>query len=208
MPSPIVVEDGTGVEGANSYVTPDDVRNYCVQRGFTLTAADDDFAGDVLLLPFVVAATDYLDALSFIGKQKYLDGLQWPRVTACVGYGFGSSYSGIAPINPNLDGLTIPTKLKKAAMQLVVEQLRGIALNGSSGGAESISNGFVSPVEGATGTIDAADGRFIKRERLEGVTDIEYSETIGTGTSPYLPLVNNMLIGLVTNMGQINVSRG
>lgn len=207
MPSTIVVEDGTGVECANSYVLGDDVRAYCLARGFTLTPAGDDFAGDTVLLPFVVAATDYLDSLCFIGRKKYDDGLAWPRVTAFVGWGFGSSYEGIAPTFPLLNGTTIPTQLKKAQMQLVVEQLRGIVLNPSAGGAEAIASGFASPVVGATGVIDAADGRFIKRERLEGVTDIEYSENVGTGISAYMPLVNNMLIGLVVNSGQVAVSR-
>ena len=67
----IVVEDGTVVAGANSYVTEAELTTYAADRGVTLTAATD-----VLL----IKAMDYIESLSFIGT-KYSKGqaLQWPR---------------------------------------------------------------------------------------------------------------------------------
>ena len=67
----IVVEDGTVVAGANSYVSESDLTAYASDRGLTLTAATD-----VLL----IKAMDYIESLSFIGT-KFSEGqsLQWPR---------------------------------------------------------------------------------------------------------------------------------
>ena len=67
----IVVEDGTVVAGANSYVTEAELTTYAADRGVTLTAATD-----VLL----IKAMDYIESLAFIGdKHKESQPLQWPR---------------------------------------------------------------------------------------------------------------------------------
>ena len=67
----IVVEDGTVVAGANSYVTEAELTTYAADRGITLTAATD-----VLL----IKAMDYIESLAFIGdKHKESQPLQWPR---------------------------------------------------------------------------------------------------------------------------------
>ena len=67
----IIVEDGTVVAGANSYVTEAELATYATDRGVTLTAATD-----VLL----IKAMDYIESLSFTGT-KFSEGqpLQWPR---------------------------------------------------------------------------------------------------------------------------------
>ena len=67
----IIVEDGSVVAGANSYVTEAELTTYAADRGITLTAATD-----VLL----IKAMDYIESLSFIGT-KFSEGqsLQWPR---------------------------------------------------------------------------------------------------------------------------------
>ena len=67
----IVVEDGTVVAGANSYVTEAELTTYAADRGVTLAAATD-----VLL----IKAMDYIESLAFIGdKHKESQPLQWPR---------------------------------------------------------------------------------------------------------------------------------
>ena len=67
----IVVEDGTVVAGANSYVTEAELTTYAADRGITLTAAT------VVLL---IKAMDYIESLAFIGdKHKESQPLQWPR---------------------------------------------------------------------------------------------------------------------------------
>tara|TARA_R110002126_G_scaffold41547_1_gene120675 strand:+ start:11930 stop:12406 length:477 start_codon:yes stop_codon:yes gene_type:complete len=67
----IIVEDGTGILNANSYVSAANLTAYATARGITLTAS-----ADVLILQ----AMDYLEAQNFIGiKTKHDQALQWPR---------------------------------------------------------------------------------------------------------------------------------
>lgn len=67
----IIVENGTVVAGANSYVSESGLTEYATDRGVTLTAATD-----VLL----IKAMDYIESLYFIG-DKHIEAqpLQWPR---------------------------------------------------------------------------------------------------------------------------------
>lgn len=64
----IIVEDGSGVAGANSYNTEAELTTYAADRGVTLTAA-----ANVLL----VSAMDDLESRAYKGEQ--LHNLQWPR---------------------------------------------------------------------------------------------------------------------------------
>jgi len=57
MASLLIIEDGSGVEGANSYQSAADARSYADARGFSLPA--DDAALERLL----VRACDYLETL-------------------------------------------------------------------------------------------------------------------------------------------------
>ena len=67
----IIIEDGTVVPGANSYVTEAELTTYAADRGVTLAAATD-----VLL----IKAMDYIESLAFIGdKSSEGQALQWPR---------------------------------------------------------------------------------------------------------------------------------
>ena len=67
----IIVENGTVVAGANSYVSEADLTAYASDRGVTLTAATD---------VLIIKAMDYIESLSFIGdKHTEAQPLQWPR---------------------------------------------------------------------------------------------------------------------------------
>ena len=68
-------EDGT-VEGANAYVTVEQVRAYWTDRGLDLATYTDP-----QLEAAIVKATSYLDSrYTFKGYQMYrLQGTQWPR---------------------------------------------------------------------------------------------------------------------------------
>ena len=67
----IIVENGTVVAGANSYVSEADLTAYAADRGVTLTTALD---------VLIIKAMDYIESLSFIGdKHKEAQPLQWPR---------------------------------------------------------------------------------------------------------------------------------
>jgi hypothetical protein len=67
----IVVENGTVVAGANSYVTEAELTDYASERGITLSGTPS-----VLL----IKAMDYLESLNFIGTKHIEEQpLQWPR---------------------------------------------------------------------------------------------------------------------------------
>ncbi len=67
----IIVEDGTGVTGANSYISEADLATYATDRGITITGTS------AILL---IQAMDWLEGQSFIGF-KFTDDqpLLWPR---------------------------------------------------------------------------------------------------------------------------------
>lgn len=72
----IIVEDGSIVAGANSYVSIADARIYAANRGVQLPANDDDVAA------MLIKATDYLEAQGCRFKGRKVDcdqPLQWPR---------------------------------------------------------------------------------------------------------------------------------
>ena len=101
----LVIEDGTIVAGANSYVTVEEARAFALLRGVTLSAVD----AEVEIL--VIEAMDYVEAKGskFKGSKYTRDqSLQWPRSGATV------------------DGYTvltteIPTDLTNAVSQLVID---------------------------------------------------------------------------------------
>lgn len=76
---PFTVEDGTGVEGANAYVTIVEAAAYFADRGITWTAATDAIKQEQ-----IVIATGYVDnKYSWPGIRNSRDqGLQWPRTGA------------------------------------------------------------------------------------------------------------------------------
>ena len=73
------VEDGTGVEGANAYVTLVEAQAYYDDRGITWSAATDADKQEQ-----IVVATSYVDnKYSWPGTRNSRDqGLQWPRTDA------------------------------------------------------------------------------------------------------------------------------
>jgi hypothetical protein len=106
----LVIEDGTGVTDANSYIDLDDLEAYATERGLTISSAD---AGNEIL---ILRAMDYIEARPFQGKKYLADqALQWPRDLVYIdGYLIGVD--------------VIPANLKKALCQLVVEQVAGVPL--------------------------------------------------------------------------------
>jgi hypothetical protein len=91
----IIVENGTAVSGANSYVSTAELSAYAAARGVTLT-----LGAETLL----IQAMDYIESLSFVGIKWTRDqALQWPRLSVIVdGY--------------TLDVSTIPQQLKNGQM--------------------------------------------------------------------------------------------
>lgn len=95
----IIVEDGSIVSGANSYVSEAELTAYALARGVTLTAGTEQL---------LIEAMDYIEAQNFIGtKQTATQPLQWPRTDVYIdGYYVQSTI--------------IPNDLKSAEMATAV----------------------------------------------------------------------------------------
>lgn len=77
----LVIEDGSGVAGANTYIDADAARAFAAARGLSLPAADADV--EVLL----IKAMDFIEAFraDFQGIKTSPDQpLQWPRTGATL----------------------------------------------------------------------------------------------------------------------------
>lgn len=95
----IIVETGSIVAGANSYVSSAELTTYATDRGITLT-------GDLTAL--LLKSMDYVDNLAFKGIKSTKDQpLQWPRLSVYLdGY----------PVN----GTEIPNILKNGQMECAI----------------------------------------------------------------------------------------
>lgn len=116
----LVIEDGTGLTDATSYVTAEELRAYAAARGLTLS--DDD----ALVEPLAIQAMDYLEAMRgrYQGRKTFpgVQALQWPRTGVVLDCDY------LLPDN------IIPRELKAAQMQLAVEAFSGLSLLPSSDG--------------------------------------------------------------------------
>ena len=101
----LLLENGTGISGAVTYITLAEARAYAAARGLTLPASDP------ALEQLLVRATDYLESLraKYQGASVHgLGYLQWPRSEVF----FGETELGQA---------VIPAELKAAQCQLAVD---------------------------------------------------------------------------------------
>jgi hypothetical protein len=101
----LIVEDGTGVANANSYISLVDARAWAVSRGLTLSAVD------ATLESALIRAMDFVESQRsrFSGaKTSATQALQWPRT--------GASLDGV-----ELEATVIPAELKSAQVQLAFE---------------------------------------------------------------------------------------
>lgn len=105
MPITIIVEDGTNVTGANSYIAVQEARDYAWIRGITLPADDDQVAA------MLIRSMDYIESFrnDFKGLKTYNNqSLQWPR-------------SHVEIDGQQFSPYEIPIELKRALSQAVVE---------------------------------------------------------------------------------------
>lgn len=99
----LIIEDGTGVTGANSYVTVDEIRAYCEARGIELPAESSSV--EVL----AVNAFDYIESLESRFKgHRVFQRTSWPRDCVRVG-------------REDLPNNTIPWQVKEAQCQATAE---------------------------------------------------------------------------------------
>ena len=165
----LVIEDGSGLSTATSYVTVAEARAYALARGVTLAAAGD--TGDATIEVWLIKAEDYLETLNagwsgfrtwppVLGQQDHEQRLSWPRSGAIM-FGYG--------INNNV----IPQQVKDAQCQLCIEQYNGINIMPSGTGAA------------------------IKRQKVD-VLETEYATAYTSAPQPNMPKVDALLKPLLT----------
>jgi hypothetical protein len=96
----IIVEDGSIVDNANSYVTVAELQAYAAARGITIELDEEHL---------LIRAMDYIESLEFIGYRVQFDQeLSWPRQEVWID-GFPLAFN------------VIPKQLKNAQMSLALE---------------------------------------------------------------------------------------
>lgn len=96
---PLIIENGTRVSGANSYVTVNEFITYALERDIVYTGDEERF---------LILAMDYIESLSFVGiKNIYNQKLQWPRSNVVI-----DSYLQ--------DSNVIPEELKKGQIEVAL----------------------------------------------------------------------------------------
>ena len=108
----LIVEDGTVVPGANSYVSVDTFKAFAASRGVPIAAST------VQCESMLLEGMDWLEAKwdCWPGSRKSeVQSLQWPRTKVTL-YG--------APFSDEL----VPDAMRKAQMQLGMEVYKGVRL--------------------------------------------------------------------------------
>lgn len=163
----LVVEDGTGLAGAESYVSAADCAAYATARGLTFATGT---SGEQALR----RATAWIDASFgpfFRGYplRQRAQALEWPRVgaTDAIGYPIGSS--------------EIPAELKNALCEAAIRELaesgslapdldRGGAIQSMQAGSVSITYASGAPSATTFQAIENALSRLIgNTRRMSGV---------------------------------------
>lgn len=126
----LIVEDGSGVPDANSYVTVAEYMAYATPRGVSLPVSDAECETQL------IKATDYLEIQCWRGIPTYDDqSLAMPREEI---------YINCSPIASDV----IPGKIKLAQMQLALQVNDGVDLMPTVvGGSASVVREKVGPLE-------------------------------------------------------------
>lgn len=109
----LIIEDGTGVDDADSYITLTEARSYALARGAELSA------DDAVITVQITEVMDYLEAQRFRYqgvKTLPANALQWPRL-------------GVLIDCVAIDDDVIPQELKDVEAQLIIDVSSGITLS-------------------------------------------------------------------------------
>lgn len=131
----LIVEDGSIVENANSYVSVEEARTYASERNYSLPALPEEGQNDALEA-LLIKAVDFLEGqrAKYQGeKVSSLQALQFPRYNVYID-GF--------PLDENV----IPRILKAAQIELAVAAFAGISLQPTRSGA-AIKRKKLGPLE-------------------------------------------------------------
>jgi|TARA_R110000796_G_scaffold17656_2_gene54202 hypothetical protein len=126
----LIIEDGTNVTGASSFVTLAEARAFALARGVTLSA--DDATVEAL----VIKASDFLNQL-----EGEFQGLRTTPNTQPLVF----PRAGVYWLSYLVESNTIPGALKNAQCQLVVDQAGGVDLQPVGTGAEILEE-MVGPI--------------------------------------------------------------
>ena len=77
----LVVEDGTGLENANSYISVADFRQFALENGIDLESEEDE-----QLAVYLIRSTNFIDSVEyrFVGTRlSVTQSLAFPRVKKC-----------------------------------------------------------------------------------------------------------------------------
>lgn len=126
----IVVEDGTGVVGANSFVTVAELRAYATARGIILPA-------DPGCEPFLVTSFDFLFTVEprMTGVRTYaVQEGPYPRT--------GSTEYGV-----EVAANYIPKSLKKGQLQLALDASQGVPLVANDTAEPAVKREKIGPID-------------------------------------------------------------
>lgn len=128
----LIVEDGTIVASANSFVTETQVVSYAAARGVTLPAASDAELDAVAVL--AIKAADYLRVQPWKGEVvSASQTMPWPRKNMNV--------------TPTFPEDTIPLAVIEAQLQLTLFANDGIILLPASMGSGTLIKEKIGPIE-------------------------------------------------------------
>lgn len=128
----LIVEDGTIVAGANSFVTEDQVVSYAAARGVTLPDTSDDDKDAVAVL--AVKAMDFLKVQPWKGEV----------VSATQTTPFPRKNMNVTPTFPDN---AVPYAVIEAQLQLTLFANDGIILLPSSMGSGTLIKEKIGPIE-------------------------------------------------------------
>lgn len=127
----IVVEDGTGKDNANSYVSVSEFIDYAAQTGVDL---EDDDSTAILL----IKAMRYLETKTFKGKRTtLLQALNWPRKDAYI---YCEEPEILFADN------SIPANIKKAEMELALLVESGVDLMPTITASDLVVREVIGPI--------------------------------------------------------------
>lgn len=115
----LIIEDGSIVANANSYVTAQEIKDYADSRGLTFV---DPAAQLIQAEQFALLAMDLIEIKCFKGEQSdpILQELEWPRQNVIVD-------------DVNLAADKIPSKLKQAQYEAAIAaQTQALLVNEST----------------------------------------------------------------------------
>lgn len=128
----LVVEDGTIVTGANSFVTETEIVNYALARGVTLPFSTEPDQDAVAVLG--IKAADYLRIMPWRGELvSASQPMPWPR----------KNMSGIPTFPEN----AVPPAVKEAQLQLSLLVNNGVELIPTSSGVGYLVKEKIGPIE-------------------------------------------------------------